>query len=123
MKITAILTLGLLAMAAVAAATDATGTWKGKLETQDGSRELTFNLKADGDKLTGTVAGLLDKALDVNEGKVQGATLTFSVMSEWEGNPIKLVYKGELAGDEIRFTMGTDDGTWSTEVKAKRVTT
>ncbi len=121
MKITAILTLGLLAMAAVAAATDATGTWKGKLETQDGSRELTFNLKADGDKLTGTVAGLLDKALDVNEGKVQGATLTFSVMSEWEGNPIKLVYKGELAGDEIRFTMGTDDGTWSTEVKAKRV--
>jgi len=123
MKITAILTLGLLAMAAVAAATDATGTWKGKLETQDGSRELTFNLKADGDKLTGTVAGLLDKALDVNEGKVQGATLTFSVMSEWEDNPIKLVYKGELAGDEIRFTMGTDDGTWSTEVKAKRVTT
>jgi hypothetical protein len=122
MKITAILTFGLLALVAVALAADATGTWKGKLETQDGSRELTFNLKADGDKLTGTVAGLLDKAIDVKEGKVEGATLSFSVMSEWEGNPIKLVYKGELAGDEIRFTMGTDDGTWSTEVKAKRVT-
>ena len=123
MKITAILTFALLATAAVGLAADATGTWKGKLETQEGSRELTFNLKADGDKLSGTVAGLLDKALDVNEGKVQGATLTFSVMSEWEGNPIKLVYKGELAGDEISFTMGTDDGAWSTEVKAKRVTT
>jgi nitrogen fixation protein FixH len=122
MKITVILTFGLLALVAVALAADATGTWKGKLETQDGSRELTFNLKADGDKLTGTVAGLLDKAIDVKEGKVEGATLSFSVMSEWEGNPIKLVYKGELAGDEIRFTMGTDDGTWSTEVKAKRVT-
>jgi hypothetical protein len=121
MKSTAILTFALLLIAGAASAADATGKWKGSLEGEGGSRELTFNLKADGDKLTGTLAGLLDRALEVQEGKVQGSTITFSVMSEWEGNPVKLVYKGEVAGDEILFTMGTDDGSWSTEVKAKRV--
>jgi hypothetical protein len=112
---------GLLAWAVTAAAADPTGKWKGNLETDDGSRELTFNLKADSGKLTGTVEGLLDRSLDVNEGKVEGAIVTFSVISEWDGNAVKLIYKGELAGDEIKFTMGTDDGSWSTEIKAKRV--
>ena len=121
MKPTMIFMFALLALAGTAAAADATGKWKGNLETDDGLRELTFNLKADSGKLTGTVEGLLDRSLDVNEGKVEGATITFSVISEWDGNAVKLVYKGELAGDEIKFTMGTDDGSWSTEIKATRV--
>ena len=120
MKRTLIFMAALLALAATAAAADATGRWKGSLETDDGARELTFDLKADGGKLTGTVAGLLDRSLDVDEGKVEGAIITFSVISEWDGNAVKLVYRGELAGDEIKFTMGTDDGSWSTEFKAKR---
>jgi hypothetical protein len=116
-----ILVMALMALAAPAFAADATGTWKGKLETQEGSHDLTFNLKADGDKLTGTVGGLRDKDVTVDEGKVQGSTITFSVMSEWEGNPIKLVYKGEVGSDEIKLTMGTDDGSWSTDLTVKRV--
>jgi hypothetical protein len=121
MKRTAIFVFLLMAMAGAAAAADATGTWKGTLDTDDGSRELTFDLKADGDKLTGTVAGLLDRALDVDEGKIEGSTISFSVMSEWEGDPVKLVYKGELADDEIKFTMSAEDGSWSRELKVKRV--
>lgn len=121
MKLTAIFMFVSLALAAVAADADVTGTWKGNLETDDGSRELTFDLKANGDKLTGTVAGLLDRALDIDEGKVEGATLTFSVISESDGNAVKLVYKGEWEGDEIKLTMGTEDGSWSTELKVKRV--
>ncbi len=121
MKGSGIFMFALLSLATVVAAADATGKWKGTLETEDGSRELTFNLKADGGKLTGIVAGLLDRPLDVNDGKVEGAIITFSVITEWDGNAVKLVYKGEMAGDEIKFTMGIDDGSWSTEVKAKRV--
>lgn len=120
MKSTAIFLMALVMLVAARAA-DVTGKWKGTLEGQNGSREITFNLKADGASLSGTVVGLLDRALDVQEGKVQGSTITFSVMSEWEGNPVKLVYKGELSGDEIRFAMGTEDGSWSTELTAKRV--
>jgi len=121
MKRTIIFMFALLVLAATAAAADATGKWKGNLETDDGSRELTFNLKAAGGNLTGTVEGLLDRSLDLNEGKVEGATLTFSIISEWDGSSVKLIYRGELVGDEIKFTMGTDDGSWSTEIKAKRV--
>ena len=121
MKRTAIFMFALLALAALAVAADATGTWKGTLETDDESRELTFDLKTDGGKLTGTVGGLLDRPLDINEGKVEGAIITFFVITESDGNAVKLIYKGELAGDEIKFTMGTDDGSWSAEVKAKRV--
>lgn len=121
MKITTILTFSLMVLAALANAADVTGKWKGSIEGQNGSREITFTLKADGAQLTGTVAGLLDRALEIQEGKVQGSAVSFAVMSEWEGNPVKLVYKGELAGDEIRFTMGTEDGSWSTELTAKRV--
>ncbi|HXI42649.1 MAG TPA: hypothetical protein VNH18_13755 [Bryobacteraceae bacterium] len=121
MKRLIIFMFALLALATIAAAADATGKWKGNLETDDGSRELTFNLKAAGGNLTGTVEGLLDRSLELNEGKVEGATITFSVISEWDGNAVKLIYRGELVGDEIKFTMGTDDGSWSTEIKAKRV--
>jgi|SRR5690348_3516011 hypothetical protein len=121
MKTTAILIFSLTALAALVNAADVTGKWKGNLEGQNGSREITFTLKADGGELSGKVAGLLDRELDVQEGKVRGSAITFSVMSEWEGNPVKLVYKGELTGDVIHFTMGTEDGSWSTELTAKRV--
>ncbi len=107
-----------LLVLAAAFAADVTGTWKGSL---NGDRELTFKLKADGNHLTGTVAGLRDKEVAIEKGAIQGSTVTFSVQSEWQGNPITLVYKGEVSGDEIRFTMGTEDGGWSTELTAKRV--
>jgi len=112
----------LLSLVTALTAADAAGTWKGDLATDDGSRELTFELKVDGEKLTGTVVGLLDRSLDLDEGKVDGSTITFSVVSEMEGNAVKLVYRGEVSGDEISFTMGADDGSWSTELQVKRVT-
>lgn len=123
MKRAAIFMFALLALAAltVAAAADATGTWKDNLETDDESRELTFDLKTDGGKLTGTVGGLLDRPLDINEGKVEGAIVTFFVITDWDGNAVKLVYKGELAGAEIKFAVSTGDGSWRAAVKAKRV--
>src|SRR5260370_212802 len=98
------------------------GQVRGMLWAQVVLDGLTFNLKGDGDKLNGTVGGLLEKKdVAVDEGKVQGSTITFSVMSEWEGNPIKLVYKGEVGADEIKLTMGTDDGSWSQDLTVKRV--
>ena len=87
---------------------------------QTGDRELTFDLKADGEKLTGTVSGLIDKAIEIKYGKVQGDTVSFWVMSEYQGQPVKLVYKGNVSSSEIRFNMGTEDGSWGTELAAKR---
>ena len=41
-------------------------------------------------------------------------------MSEWQGNPIKLVAKGSLKGDAIDLNISTEDGSWSTETTLKR---
>jgi len=107
-------------LAATLQAADISGKWKGQFQGGDTTRELAFDFKAEGEKLTGTVTGLRDKALEVKDGKVQGDTVSFWVMSEWQGEPVKLVFKGQVSGNEIRFTMGTEDGGWSTEVTAKR---
>jgi hypothetical protein len=105
-------------LAATLAAADINGKWKGPM--QAGDRELTFDLKADGARLTGTVSGLVDKALEIKDGKVEGDTVSFWVMSEYQGQPVKLVYKGQASANEIRFNMGTEDGSWGTEIAAKR---
>ncbi len=109
-----------LFLSMMAWAADVAGRWKAQLEGQNGTRTIVFQFKTDGDKLTGTVSGLRDKELPVTEGKVAGDTVSFAVNSEWQGNPIKLVYQGKVSGGEIRFTMGTEDGGWSTELVAKR---
>ena len=110
-----------LLLAAMLAAADISGKWKGQFQGGDSTRELAFDFKVQGENLTGAVTGLRDKALEIKDGKVQGDSVTFWVMSEWQGEPVKLVFKGQLSGSEIRLTMGTEDGGWSTEVTAKRV--
>ena len=121
MKRALVLVVSLLLPAAMLRAADISGKWKGQFQGGDSTRELAFDFKVQGENLTGTVTGLLDKALEIKDGKVQGDTTTFWVMSEWQGQPVKLVFKGQVSGSEIRFTMGTEDGGWSTEVTAKRV--
>ena len=65
---------------------------------------------------------MLDHSLEIKDGKVQGDTVSFWLMSEYQGMPIKLVYSGKLGEDQSRFTMGTEDGGWSTEILAKKST-
>jgi hypothetical protein len=115
------LVVSLLLAATMLAAADISGKWKGQFQGGDSTRELAFDFKVQGENLTGTVTGLRDKALEIKDGKIQGDSVTFWVMSEWQGEPVKLVFKGQVSGSEIRFTMGTEDGGWSTEVTAKRV--
>jgi hypothetical protein len=110
--------LGLLATLLVGA--DATGKWKGSFEAGGTPRELTFDLKASGDAVTGTVSGVTANPAELKEGKLQGADVSFWFMTEYQGNPIKLVCKGQMAGEEIRFTIGTEDGGWSTNFVAKK---
>jgi hypothetical protein len=111
--------IALSLLSGILTAADVTGKWKGEMQT--GGRQLTFDLKADGAKLNGTVTGLIDKPVEVKDGKIQGDTVEFWVMSEYQGQPVKLVYKGKASATEIQFNMGTEDGSWGTEVTAKKI--
>jgi hypothetical protein len=111
----------LFLLAAAAFAADATGKWKGTFEVPNGPvLNLVFDLKAADAALTGTITGLLDHALEIKDGKVQGDSVSFWITSEYEGNPIKLMYTGKVTDGQIQFTMGTEDGGWSTQILAKK---
>jgi hypothetical protein len=121
MKRIPILTGLLLVLAALLFSADATGKWTGTVNAGGATHELTFDLKASGDALTGAISGLMDTASEVKDGKVQGDTVSFWAMAEYQGQPIKLVYTGQVSESEIRFTMGLDDGSWSTDLVVKKV--
>jgi hypothetical protein len=101
-------------------AADITGKWTGKSEE---GPEWVFNFKSEGSKITGTMVGGDGKDRPINEGKLEGDALSFSVDSEWQGQPIKLVMKGKVSGDEIQLRVDTDDGAWGTDLVLKRSST
>jgi hypothetical protein len=98
-------TLLLMALFAVCAlATDVTGSWKGTIETPNGTRDVTMNLKADGSKLTGTVSGRQGD-VEIQDGKVDGDNISFSFVR----GDFKMEYKGKVSGDQIKFDIAVGD--------------
>ena len=97
-----IATMIVLAIAAFAA--DISGNWKGTAEGPQGAIERTFTFKVDGTKLTGeTTSQMLGKST-IENGKVEGDTLSFSITANFGGNEMKLTYKGKVTGDTIELT-------------------
>jgi hypothetical protein len=109
----------LLLFVVILSAADVTGQWKGSFDAPDQKVTLTFDLKASGDTLTGTIGGLTSPA-EIKDGKIKGDTIQFWFTTEYQGNPIRLLMKGEVSGGEIKFNMGTEDGGWGTEFVAKK---
>ena len=88
-----------LLLAAAAFAADVTGKWTGQVPARGGeTREATFTLKAEGDKLTGTMSGPQGER-PISDGKITGDTISFTI----EGQRGKQVYTGTVSGDEIKF--------------------
>jgi hypothetical protein len=99
---------GLLALTALAA--DVTGKWTAQVPGRGGqTREATFNLKADGNTLTGTISSPRGDA-EISEGKIDGDQISFTQTMEFNGNSMKLIYKGMISGDTIKFTRARDGG-------------
>ncbi|HLW78560.1 MAG TPA: hypothetical protein VKU44_03085 [Terriglobia bacterium] len=104
-------------LAALLFAADITGKWSGE---PDQGPAFVFNFKSDGAKLTGTMQGREGKDHAIKDGKIEGDAISFSVESEWQGNPITLVMKGKIAGDAIQLRIDTQDRAWGTDVALKR---
>jgi autotransporter translocation and assembly factor TamB len=102
---------GLAALLAVAAWTgDISGTWTGQLSGPDGnSFNLTYSFKQDGEKLTGTVAGPQGDPIQLEEGKVQGDKISFTVHVEFNGGT-KFTSEGTIKGEEITITTKAEGG-------------
>ena len=111
--------LGLLAVAAWAA--DITGTWTGAISGGNGDFSLTYTIKQDGDKFTGTVVTPQGEPLPLIDCKLDGEKISFAVKVDMGGNTATFSSKGTIKGDEITLTMTNDAGMdFGGEMKLKK---
>ena len=109
MKLMKLVLAGCMAALTVMAA-DATGKWTAEMQGRNGNTmTVTMNLKADGDKLSGTVSGRMGET-EISDGKVDGDNVLFNVVREFNGNKMTQHYSGKLDGDTIHFTIKMEGG-------------
>ena len=117
------LAVGLLLGVLPALAADVAGKWTSEFDSQIGLQKYTFDLKVDGEKVTGKASfeRMGQKGVtDLLEGKLVGDQLSFVEMFEAMGTPVRIEYKGTVKGDEIGFTRQV--GEFATEqIVARRV--
>jgi enterochelin esterase-like enzyme len=103
-------------------AIDLTGRWEAEFETQRGLQKYTFNLKQDGATVTGHASVEMTdqkREADLQDGKLDGSTVTFTEMLHIQDNDVRVVFTGKIAGDEIKFTRQVGNF-GSSEATAKR---
>lgn len=110
-----------LLVAGLCVAADVTGKWVATVQGRDGqTREMVYNLKADGSTLTGTMTGMGGQEIQISNGKVNGDNISFDVKMEFNGNSVVMNYKGVVSGDEIKFTQSREGSDRTREITAKR---
>jgi hypothetical protein len=84
-------------------AADFNGKWTATVESPRGTQTITFDLKVDGAKLTGTVTTPRGE-MAISDGKIDGDNLSFATVMSRDGNEFKINYTGKAVGDAIKFT-------------------
>jgi hypothetical protein len=98
------LTLGSVA----AMAADINGKWTAAIETPRGTQNVTFDFKVDGGTVTGKVTSQRGDS-DIQDGKLDGDSLSFVQVLNFNGNEMKASYTGKVDGDTIKFTRTVGD--------------
>ena len=105
------------------AAADATGKWTAEVPGRDGNTMTnTFDLKADGSKLSGTMSTPRGEQA-ITDGKVDGDYVSFNVVMKMGYNARRLNISGVLSGDTIKFTRSMEGMDRKQEFTAKRSAT
>jgi hypothetical protein len=106
--------LGLTALVFVfssvaALAADFNGKWNGQVQGRNGVQTLVFDFHVDGSTLTGKITTPRGDT-DISNGKIDGDSITFDQVLNFNGNSITISYTGKVDGDSIKFTrqFGTD---------------
>jgi len=98
---------------------DIAGKWTAAIDTQIGVQNYTYDFKVDGTKLTGRAKSQFGDT-EITEGKIDGDQITFVENLNFQDQPLRIVYKGKVAGEEIKFTRQVADVA-TEEFVAKRV--
>ncbi len=115
-----------LASAGLAASID--GKWFSEQKIERGGQTFkitrTFELKAEGEKLTGTVTVVLGdmgpRKIEIKDGKFAGGKFSFTVTLSTPNGEFKRLYEGAVEGDTLKATSSSADGGDSVPFEAKR---
>ena len=98
-------------------ASDVTGAWSGTMSAGGNDMTITFHLKQDGTKLTGTVETGMGDPVEIQNGKVDGG----KVYWETSFNGMTIQHDGTVNGDEIKINVKSTDGQFpATDMTLKR---
>ena len=81
------------------------GKWKASVESPQGTMEMTYTFKVDGEELTGFISTPMGD-LEINNGKVNGSEFSFDIDMMGTAMP----NKGKLEGDVIKIKMEMPGG-------------
>lgn len=107
------------AFAFTASAADISGNWKATADFGGQSIERTFTFKVEGSKLTGDTTSQFAGKSVIENGKVDGDNVTFTIKANIQGNEMIMNFNGKVNGNEIKFTV--DAGGNNIEWNAKKV--
>src|SRR5262249_47302577 len=72
----------------------------------------TFTLKQDGTNLTGKADSEINgqkRETELKEGKINGETISFIEMLNFQGNDLRIAYNGKLSANELKLTREVGD--------------
>jgi hypothetical protein len=113
------LSVSILALATFALAQSVDGKWSAEVQGGRGPQQLTITLKADGGKLTGSIAGGRRGEVELQDGTISGSAIKFKSVQQGRGGQVTMNWAGTVKGDEIAFTR-TPEGGQAVEFTAKR---
>jgi hypothetical protein len=105
------------------AADSVTGKWTAEFESQIGQQKYVFELKADGEKLTGKATGERQgqkSETEIKNGKIAKDEVSFTEALKIQDQEIVVEYKGKIAGDELKLHRKVGDFA-EYDIVAKRV--
>lgn len=74
----------------------------------------TFDLKAEGTKLTGTIAmqfgNMEPRSVDIQDGKIEDAKFSFTTTMSTPNGDFKMKYSGSVEGDTLKGSAERDGG-------------
>jgi len=116
--------------AGLAAAASIDGTWTSEMKMRGGKKgggqdrtvQVTFNLKSDGNTLTGTVNSGARKRgnAQIQDGKIDGNQFSFTTVQTTKKGEQKQTWRGTIDGDTMQGTRSRAGGKRGQSFTAKR---
>lgn len=99
---------------------DIAGTWKGTADSPNGQLTRTFTFKVEGAKLTGETESPIMGKSTIENGKVDGDSLSFTINGEIQGEKVEVKYSGKVTGETLKLTGAVASAGFTVEYVAKK---